>query len=92
MVLDDGQGFECFSEANAVGNDATAKPIQLVDGSNNTISLKLVQFFPDNCIADTCRGIDNLIFIELVFTTGEEAVKNEDVDEVGIAVTRYLVK
>ena len=92
MVLDDGQGFECLSKPDAVGNDATAKPIQLVDGANNTIPLKLVEFLPNNRVADSCCSIDNLILIELVFSTAEEAVKNEDVDEIGVAVTRYLLK
>jgi hypothetical protein len=54
--------------------------------------LKLVEFLPDNCIADSGRSIDNLILIELVFTAAKQTVKNKDINEIRVAVTRYLMK
>ena len=92
MVFDDSQRFKCLSEPHAVSNDATAKSIQLVDGANNAIPLKLVEFLPDNCIADSSCSIDNFVLVELVFPAAEEAMKSEDVDEIGVAVTRQLLQ
>ena len=40
VVLDDGQGLECLTQADAVGHDATAKALELVDGTDDTVALE----------------------------------------------------
>src|SRR5258706_15666222 len=66
IVLYDGQGFECFTKADTVGDDAPANSFELVDRPDHAITLEPVEFFPDNCVADPRGGFDDPIFIKLV--------------------------
>src|SRR5260370_26282275 len=74
IVLYDGQGFECFTKADTVGDDAPANSFELVDRPDHAITLEPVEFFPDNCVADPRGGFDDPIFIKLVAQVFEKLV------------------
>ncbi len=88
MIFDDRQRLECFSKPYAVGNDTAAKTIELVDGTNNPITLEFVEFFPDQRIPDARCGFNNLVFVEFVSTVFEEVVEDQGVHAVRILEDR----
>jgi hypothetical protein len=51
VVLDDGERLEGFAEADAVGDDAAAEALQLVDRADNAVALELVELLPDDGVA-----------------------------------------
>src|ERR1019366_8335161 len=71
-VFDDGQGLEGFSQADAVGKDATVVLENLVDGTFDAVALELVKGFPNIRINDP----DILVEQAALFLVGEEVFKN----------------
>jgi hypothetical protein len=43
VVLDDGQRFEGLTQANAVGDNAAAEPLQLVYGADDAVLLEAIE-------------------------------------------------
>ena len=66
VVLDDGQGLERLAEADAVGDDAAAEAVQLVDRSDDAVPLELEELLPDDGVADARGGLDDPLLVELV--------------------------
>ncbi len=81
VVLDDGQRLEGLPEADAVGDDAAAVAVELVDGADDPIALELVELAPDDGVADAGSGLDHLLLVQLVAAITEEVVEGEGVDE-----------
>src|SRR5690606_12841388 len=86
VVFDDRQGFEGFTEADAVCDDAATKAVQLVDGANYAITLELEQFLPHHRIPDTGRGLDDSVLVHLVTAITKQMMQYQRVDGVWIAV------
>src|SRR5664279_51172 len=63
MILDDGQSLERLAQSDAVGEDAAAKSVQLVDGSHGAVALELVELLPYDGVADAGRTLDHGFFI-----------------------------
>ena len=81
VVFDDGQRLEGLAEADAVGDDAAAQPLQLVDGPDNAIPLELVELLPDCGIADAGGGLDDAFFVQFVTEVLEDVEEGQVVDE-----------
>jgi hypothetical protein len=58
-----GQRLEGFAEADAVGNDAAAEALQLVDGADDAVALELVELLPDHRVANAGGGLDDALFV-----------------------------
>ena len=85
VVLDDGQGLEGLAEAHAVGDDAAAEALQLVDGADHAVPLELEELLPDDGVADAGGGLDDALFVQLSSPLPEEVVQHQRVDREGIA-------
>ena len=72
VVFDDGQGLEGLAEADAVGDDAAAQALQLVDGADDAVPLELVELLPDGGVADAGGGLDDALFVQFVPACLEE--------------------
>ena len=81
VVLDDRERLERLSEADAVGDDAAAEAVQLVDRADDAVALELVELLPDHRVADAGRRLDDALFVELVATVLEEVVEHQVIDE-----------
>ena len=88
MVLDDGERLERLPETDAVGDDAAAEAVQLVDRADDAVALELEELLPDDRVADAGCRLDDLLLVEFVAAVSEEVVEDEDVDQVRIAVPR----
>ena len=66
VVLDDGERLEGFTEADAVGDDAAAEALQLVDGADDAVALELEELLPDHGVADAGGGFDDALFVQFV--------------------------
>ena len=86
MVLDDRERLEGLAEADAVGDDAAAEALQLVDRADDAVALELVELLPDHRVADAGRRLDDALFVEVVAAVAEEVVQDERVDEEWVAV------
>ena len=92
VVLDDRQRLEGLSEADAVGDDAAAEALQLVDGADHAVALELVELFPDDRVADAGGGLDDALLVQLVATVAEEVMEDERVDQERVAVRRQRLQ
>ena len=81
VVLDDGQRLEGLTEADAVGDDAAAEALQLVDGADDAVALELEELLPDDGVADAGGGLDDALFVQFVAEVLEEVVEGQVVDE-----------
>ena len=81
VVFDDGQGLEGLPKADAVRNDASAQPLQFVDGADDAVALELEKFPPNNGVADAGGGLDDALLVQFVSKVLEEMVEGEVVDE-----------
>lgn len=81
-----------FSQAHTVGNDAASKAIELVERTRHAVTLKLVELFPDDGVADAGGGFDDPVFVHAVAAVGKQAVKNERVDAGRVAVRSQFLK
>ena len=88
MILDDRERLECFPKSYTVGNDTATKTIELVDGTNDPITLEFVEFFPDQRIPDARCGFNNLVFVEFVSTIFKDVVEDQGVHAVRILEDR----
>src|SRR5690606_8695994 len=86
VVFDDRQGFEGFTEADAVCDDAATKAVQLVDGANYAITLELEQLLPHHGIADAGSGLDDSVLVHLVTVIAKQVMQYECVDGERVAV------
>jgi len=77
VVFDDGECFEGFPQTNAVGNDAAAKAVELVDSTHNAISLEFEELVPDHRVADACGGLHYALFIQPIVLFFEELMENQ---------------
>ena len=57
MILDDSEGFESLSKPDAVGDDAATISVQLVDRTDDSIPLELVEFLPDLVVQTLCISL-----------------------------------
>ena len=55
VIFDDGQRLEGFAKPDAVGDDAPAEAVELIDGAHDTVSLELEELLPHFRIPNT-RG------------------------------------
>src|SRR5271166_2980166 len=77
VIFYDRERFECFTEANTVGDDAAAKSVQLIERANDAVMLELEQLFPDDRVADASGGFDDPILVQLLATLTEQMQKDE---------------
>ena len=80
VVLDDRQRLEGFAEPDTVGDDATAEPLELVDGADDPVALELEQSLPDFRVANPGRRVDDLLFVELAALGSEQVVQDQRVN------------
>ena len=86
MVLDDGECLEGFPEPDAVGDDAPAEPVELVDGSHDTIALELEELLPYRRVSDPRGRLDDLLLVQFVALGTEQVVQYQRIDTERIAV------
>ena len=58
VILDDRERLEGLAEPDAVGDDAAAEPLDLVDGADDPVALELEQSLPDCGVTDPGRRSD----------------------------------
>ena len=63
MILDDRKGLERLPQAHAVGQNATAEALELVDGPDDAVALETIEFVPDDGVANARRRFDDTLFI-----------------------------
>ena len=83
VVLDDRQGLERLPEADAVGDDAAAEAVELVDRADDAVALELEELLPDDRVADARGRLDDPLLVELVAEVAEEVEEDGVVDEGG---------
>ena len=88
VVLDDCKRLEGLAESDAVGDDAAAEPLDLVDGADNPVALELEQPLPDFGVADPGRRPDDPLFVELTAVGPEQVMQDQRVDAGRSAVGR----
>ena len=81
VIFDNGESLEGFAEADAVGNDAAAQPLQLVDGPDDAVPLELEELLPDSGVADAGGGFDDTLFVQFVTEVFENVEEGQVVDE-----------
>ena len=86
VVLDDRERLEGLTEADAVGDDAAAEAVQLVDRADHAVALELEELLPDDRVADAGGGLDDALFVEVVTAVSEEVMEDERVDDERVAV------
>ena len=64
VVFDDCKRLKCLAKPDGIGNDAATKAFKLVNGSNDAMPLKLVQFLPDCGASNTRSGFDDSLLVE----------------------------
>ena len=74
MVLDNSQGLEGLSEAHAIGDDAAAEAVELIDSADHAIALELVELLPDDGVADAGGRLDDRFFVECIIAVCEQVV------------------
>jgi hypothetical protein len=80
VVLDDGERLEGLSQAHAVGQDAAAEALELVDRADDAVSLELVELLPDPRVADAGGALDDALLVQLVAQVLEQVVEDAEVD------------
>ena len=88
VVFDDGQGLESLPQSHAVGNDAAAEAIELVNGAHDAITLEFEELLPDDRVADSRGRLDDLLLVQFIAVGAEEVVQDQRVDAVGVTVSR----
>ena len=86
MVLDDGQRLEGLPQSHAVGDDAAAETVELVDGADDAVALELEELLPHDRVADSRGGLDDLLRIQFVGFGAEDVVQNQRVDAMRVVV------
>ena len=81
VILDHGQGGECFTQTHAVGKDAAVVLLQLIDNCQCCISLKGVQLVPDRCFLKSRGLIGQDIFADIFEKLTKNIVDGHKVDE-----------
>ena len=81
VVFDDGQRLEGLAEADAVGDDAAAEALQLVDRPDHAVPLELEELLPDGGVADAGGGLDDPLLVQLVAEVFEDVEEGQVVDE-----------
>ena len=78
VVFDDGKRLERLAEADAIGDDATAKAFELFNCSNHAVTLKLEELPPDVGVSNSGCGLDDALFVQFVSAAAEQ-VKQDPV-------------
>ena len=89
VVLDDRERLEGLPQANRVSDDAPTEPVDLVDRAHHAIALELVELLPHNGVADTCRGVHDLVLTESGLVA-EDLLQDSGVDLSGSSVLGEL--
>ena len=74
VVLDNRQGFERFSKANAIGNNTAVVLFDLVNCPEYAIMLKPLEFTPNESILNASSGLDDLVFFEFANVLTKDVV------------------
>ena len=90
VVLDDRERLESLTETDTVGDDAAAEPVQFVDRTDHAVALELEELLPDDGVADTGRGIDDPILVQVLVVSGKQLVQGQRIDGVRVAGVREL--
>src|SRR5690606_25869770 len=80
-IFDDGQRLESFAETNAVGDDAAADPFQLVDSTDNAVTLKLEKLVPDGGVPNAGGGLDDPLLVQLVAQILEQLEEHLEIEQ-----------
>ena len=83
LVFDNGQCCEGLTQTDGIGKDTAIKLLQLVDDSEASILLEVIEFIPYNAILETRSLIRQHIFGDILQELVEDVVQGYEVDEVG---------
>ena len=86
MILDDRQGFEGLTEADAVRDDAATEAVQFVDGTNHAIPLEFEQLLPHHGIVDASSGLDDSVLVHLITAITKQVMQYQCIDSERITV------
>ena len=81
IVFDDGQGLKGLPQADAVGDNAAAEPVELVEGAQHAVALKFEELAPDDAVADAGRGIGEALLVERACVGAQDVAQDQVVDE-----------
>src|SRR5208282_167205 len=81
VIFDDRKRLESFAEADAIRDDASADPLELIDCSDHAVALKSKKLLPDDSVPDTRGRLDDPFFIKLVAEILEQLEKHLKVNE-----------
>ena len=81
VVLDDRQRLERLPEADAVGDDAAAEAVQLVDRTDDAVALELVELLPDHRVADAGGRLDDALFVQLLAAVMKKVEEDQIIDK-----------
>src|SRR5205814_8036224 len=81
IVFDHREGLEGFAEADAIGDDAPADPLELIDCPDHAVALKSKKLLPNDGVPYASGRLDNPLFIELVAEVLEKLEKHLKVNE-----------
>jgi hypothetical protein len=81
IVFNDGESLEGLAESDAVGNDAAAQTLQLVDGPDDAVPLELEELLPDGGDTDARGGFDDTLFVQFVTEVFENVEEGQVIDE-----------
>ena len=81
VVLDDRQRLEGLAEADAVGDDAAAEALELVDRPDDAVALELEELLPDDGVPDAGGGLDDALFVQFVPACLEELKQDQVIDD-----------
>ncbi len=80
VVLDHRQGRERFAEPYAVGEDAAAVGLQLVDDPDRGVSLEVVEALPDLGVLIARPVVWQHVLADVLEELAEEVVEDQEVD------------
>jgi len=92
VILDDGKRLKGFPQTNTVGNNTATEAVELVNGTNYTVTLKPEEFLPDNRVADPGCGFNDLVLVELFAAIFKHVMKNQSVNGERVSVGGQILK
>ena len=81
IILHDGQGGECFAEADRIGEDAAIVLFEIIDDGEGCVALEMIEHVPDFAFFKAGALVGQRVLRYILQKLMEDVVKRGEIDE-----------